>query len=238
MDSSRLPGKVTLPFAGSTIIECIYKRMERSKKTDHLIVGTSIEVSDDPLVEIMKIKNLNYFRGSLDNVLDRFINICNQYNPEFVVRITGDCPLIEPIIVDNCIDECISKNYDYFRLLEPFPDGLDVEIFKTSALNEAHKNANKQSELEHLGQYFLNNKDKFFLGGINLFHKKYQKIRLTIDEQSDYDLLLELDKNINNIQDKDIDYILSYILDNMRLLDINSHNLRNAGLIKSQKEDF
>lgn len=237
MDSSRLPGKVILPFAGSTIIECIYQRMERSKKTNHLIVGTSVEASDDPLVEILKINNINYFRGSLDNVLDRFVNICYQHNPEFVVRITGDCPLIDPIIVDNCIERCVLENYDYFHLLEPYPDGLDVEIFKVAALNQAYIHANKDSEKEHLGQYFLNNPLKFSIGGLKLFNNEHQEIRLTLDEWSDYSFLLELEKNIENIHKKDSEEILSYIFQHKDLLKINSKNIRNEGLEQSILND-
>jgi len=237
MNSSRLPGKVILPFAGSTIIECIYQRMERSKSTDHLIVGTSVEASDDLLVEILKTSNLNYFRGSLDNVLERFINICSQYNPEFVVRITGDCPLVDPIIVDNCIDKCVSGDYDYFRLLEPYPDGLDVEVFKTASLNQAYIHAKKSSEKEHLGQYFLNNPSKFSIGGLNLFKNKHQEIRLTLDEKTDYSLLLNLEKNIENIQKKDSKEILSYIFQHKDLLKMNSINIRNEGLEQSIIKD-
>ena len=237
MSSTRLPGKVMLPFAGSTIIECTYRRLERSIRTDKVIVATSTDISDDPLAQLLKQKNLNYFRGSLEDVLKRFITICNQFNPQFVVRITGDCPLVDPKIVDACIEEATSKNYDYCRVLEPYPDGLDVEVFKCSALQVAHLHSKKFSEREHLGQYFLNHSSKFMIGGITLFEDKYQDIRLTLDEQCDYDLFLELDKHIESLEHISSPELLSYILSHKSLLKINSQIQRNAGLIKSISQD-
>ena len=237
MSSTRLPGKVMLPFAGSTIIECTYRRLERSIRTDKVIVATSTDISDDPLAQLLKQKNLNYFRGSLEDVLKRFIAICNQFNPQFIVRITGDCPLVDPKIVDACIEEATSKNYDYCRVLEPYPDGLDVEVFKCSALQLAHLNATKLSEREHLGQYFLNNPSQFTIGGVKLFEDKHQEIRLTLDEQCDYELLLELERRIENLEKIGSPELLTYLLNHKRLLKINSQIHRNAGLIKSISQD-
>ena len=143
MNSSRLPGKVILPFAGSSIIECIHERVKRSKRVNDVLVGTSIESSDNSLVKLLEEKNINYFRGSLDNVLNRFASISKEYNPDFLVRITGDCPLIDPDIIDICVENCVAGKYDYFRLLEPYPDGLDVDIFKSSAITIANEKAKK-----------------------------------------------------------------------------------------------
>lgn len=133
MSSKRLPGKVLLPFAGSTIIETIYKRLSNSSKLSNILVGTSNSKSDDILVSLLAEKGFNYYRGSLEDVMARFASICNHYKPDYVARITGDCPLIDYRIMDKCIDEAVSGQYDYFALLEPYPDGLDVEIFKSSA---------------------------------------------------------------------------------------------------------
>tara|TARA_B100001093_G_scaffold514398_1_gene588333 strand:- start:1865 stop:2578 length:714 start_codon:yes stop_codon:yes gene_type:complete len=237
MNSSRLPGKVILPFAGSSIIECIYERVKRSKRVNDVLVGTSIERSDNTLVKLLEEKNINYFRGSLDNVLNRFASISKKYNPDFLVRITGDCPLIDPDIIDICVENCVAGKYDYFRLLEPYPDGLDVDIFKSSAITIAHEKAKKISEREHIGQYFLNNPNDFLLGGINLFETRHQEIRITLDEEEDYKLLQELEKNLDDIQSIKYEKLLSYILDNKSLLLINKNIIRNEGLKKSQAKE-
>lgn len=237
MNSSRLPGKVILPFAGSSIIECIYKRVKRSKRVDDVLVGTSIESSDNSLVKLLEEKNINYFRGSLDNVLNRFASISKEYNPDFLVRITGDCPLIDPEIIDICVENCVAGKYDYFRLLEPYPDGLDVDIFKSSAITIANEKAKKNLEREHIGQYFLNNPNDFLLGGINLFETRHQEIRITLDEEEDYKLLKELEKNLDDIQSIKYEKLLSYILDNKNLLLINKNIIRNEGLKKSQAKE-
>ena len=237
MNSSRLPGKVILPFAGSSIIECIYKRVKRSKRVNDVLVGTSIESSDNSLVKLLEEKNINYFRGSLENVLNRFASISKEYKPDFLVRITGDCPLIDPEIIDICVENCVAGKYDYFRLLEPYPDGLDVEIFKSSAITIANKKAKKISEREHIGQYFLNNPNDFLLGGINLFETRHQEIRITLDEEEDYKLLKELEKNLDDIQSIKYEKLLSYILENKSLLLINKNIIRNEGLKKSQAKE-
>ncbi len=237
MNSSRLPGKVILPFAGSSIIECIYERVKRSKRVNDVLVGTSIESSDNSLVKLLEEKNINYFRGSLDNVLNRFASISKEYNPDFLVRITGDCPLIDPDIIDICVENCVGGKYDYFRLLEPYPDGLDVDIFKSSAITIANEKAKKISEREHIGQYFLNNPNDFLLGGINLFETRHQEIRITLDEEEDYKLLKELEKNLDDIQSIKYEKLLSYILDNKSLLLINKNIIRNEGLKKSQAKE-
>jgi spore coat polysaccharide biosynthesis protein SpsF len=237
MNSSRLPGKVILPFAGSSIIECIHERVKRSKRVNDVLVGTSIESSDNSLVKLLEEKNINYFRGSLDNVLNRFASISKEYNPDFLVRITGDCPLIDPDIIDICVENCVAGKYDYFRLLEPYPDGLDVDIFKSSAITIANEKAKKISEREHIGQYFLNNPNDFLLGGINLFETRHQEIRITLDEEEDYKLLKELEKNLDDIQSIKYEKLLSYILDNKSLLLINKNIIRNEGLKKSQAKE-
>ena len=237
MNSSRLPGKVILPFAGSSIIECIYERVKRSKRVNDVLVGTSIERSDNTLVKFLEEKNINYFRGSLDNVLNRFASISKEYNPDFLVRITGDCPLIDPDIIDICVENCVAGKYDYFRLLEPYPDGLDVDIFKSSAITIANEKAKKISEREHIGQYFLNNPNDFLLGGINLFETRHQEIRITLDEEEDYKLLQELEKNLDDIQSIKYEKLLSYILENKSLLLINKNIIRNEGLKKSQAKE-
>ena len=237
MNSSRLPGKVILPFAGSSIIECIHERVKRSKRVNDVLVGTSIESSDNSLVKLLEEKNINYFRGSLDNVLNRFASISKEYNPDFLVRITGDCPLIDQDIIDICVENCVAGKYDYFRLLEPYPDGLDVDIFKSSAITIANEKAKKISEREHIGQYFLNNPNDFLLGGINLFETRHQEIRITLDEEEDYKLLKELEKNLDDIQSIKYEKLLSYILDNKSLLLINKNIIRNEGLKKSQAKE-
>lgn len=237
MSSSRLPGKVILPFAGSTIIECIYNRVKRSKRVNQVVIGTSIESSDDILAKLLEEKQINYFRGSLNNVLNRFLSICKKYHPDYVVRVTGDCPLIDPHIIDVCIENCISGKYDYFRLLEPYPDGLDVEVFKNSAISIANNKASKDSEREHIGQYFLNNPNDFLLGGINLFESKHQHIRITLDEEEDYILLKELENNIEDIQNINYQKLLSFILKNKNLQSINKNIPRNEGLKKSKAQE-
>ncbi len=230
MSSKRLPGKVILPFAGSTIIETIYKRLMPSLRLSKIIIGTSDNESDDILVDHLKEKKLNFFRGSLKDVLQRFASISHHFKPDYVVRITGDCPLIDFSIMDQCIDKAISGKYDYFSLLEPYPDGLDVEIFKSSSLLEINQMNLKEYQREHIGQYFLKEKNNYKVGGIKLFEDKHNDYRLTIDREEDYKLLLELENRIENIAEADIFDIFKILQDNKEILNINNSIPRNEGL--------
>ena len=230
MSSKRLPGKVLLPFAGSTIIETIYKRLSNSSKLSNILVGTSNSKSDDILVSLLAEKGFNYYRGSLEDVMARFASICNHYKPDYVARITGDCPLIDYRIMDKCIDEAVSGQYDYFALLEPYPDGLDVEIFKSSAIIKINKMDLKKYQREHIGQFFLKEENNYKVGGINLFNEIHNNYRLTIDREEDYKLLLELENRIENIAEADISDILKILQDNKEILNINSSIPRNEGL--------
>lgn len=237
MNSSRLPGKVILPFAGSSIIEFIYNRVMKSNLVNKVVVGTSIESSDDVLVKLLKEKKINYFRGSLNDVLGRFSSISRKYKPDFIVRITGDCPLVDPQIIDICVKNSVRENHDYYRLLEPYPDGLDVEVFNSSAMKIADKEATKDYEREHIGQYFLNNQDDFNLGGINLFESRHQHIRVTLDEEEDYQLLKQLENNLSDIQNINYKNLLSFFLENKNLQLINNNITRNEGLKKSKAQE-
>ena len=230
MSSKRLPGKVLLPFAGSTIIETIYKRLSNSSKLSNILVGTSNSKSDDILVSLLAKKGFNYYRGSLEDVMARFASICNHYKPDYVVRITGDCPLIDYTIMDKCIDEAVSEQYDYFALLEPYPDGLDVEIFKSSAITKINKMNLKKYQREHIGQYFLREKNNYKVGGIKLFEDKYNDYRLTIDRKEDYKFLLELEKRTKDIVEASAQDIFKVIKDDQDILSINNHIVRNEGL--------
>ena len=160
----------------------------------------------------------------------RFASICNHYKPDYVARITGDCPLIDYRIMDKCIDEAVSGQYDYFALLEPYPDGLDVEIFKSSAIIKINKMDLKKYQREHIGQFFLKEENNYKVGGINLFNEIHNNYRLTIDREEDYKLLLELENRIENIAEADISDILKILQDNKEILNINSSIPRNEGL--------
>ena len=134
MSSARLPGKVMLELSGKPVIEQIFHQLSFSKKLADVVLATSTSKEDEVLTEWAKNNNIKYFTGSLDNVLQRFYESAKKYRAEIIVRITGDCPLIDPEVIDKMIEQFLNSDLDYLTNNNPptFPDGLDVEIFTFS----------------------------------------------------------------------------------------------------------
>lgn len=239
MTSSRLPGKATLKLAGKTVTEHVVERVKQSKLVDEVFVATPMDSEELPLINLLSGKNIRVFCGSTNDVLDRFYQLAKVIKPENVVRITGDCPAIDPEIIDQVIEKHLKTGADYTSntIIETFPDGLDVEVFKFSVLKEAWQNASLQSEREHVTLYIRNNKNKYKMENLssptNLSNKRW-----TIDEQRDYEFLLNIFENIyptnQNFRMKDV---LEYLKKNSDVEKINSNIVRNEGLIKSLKKD-
>ena len=136
LGSTRFPKKVLKKINDKTLIEILLERLSKSRFIDKIIVATTDNNSDDELVNHINSLSIETFRGDRDNVLDRFYNAALKYKPKNIIRITGDCPLIDPLLVDDIIDSFLDSNIDYLCNNYPptFPDGLDIEVFSFSAL--------------------------------------------------------------------------------------------------------
>jgi len=239
VSSSRLPGKVLMPIMGTPMLLQQIKRLKASRLIEHIVVATSINESDDPLVELMKHEGIAYFRGSLDNVLDRFYQVALLHSPEHIVRITGDCPVVDPCIVDNVIGIHLHEGNDYTtNALSPsFPDGLDVEIMTFNALRTAWETSQLPSEKEHVTYFIQKHPEVFRLKNVKS-KKDLSFLRWTVDEQEDFELISEFYKELYPAKP---DFNTIDILD---LLDrrpglrfLNTQFDRNEGLDKSLQED-
>ena len=239
MSSSRLPGKMMLDLNGRPVIARVFNQLSYSKLIDKIILATSIDKSDDHLYE-WALRNKTYcFRGSLDDVLDRFYNAALIYNPLSIVRITGDCPLIDPEIVDETINQYYEGKYDYFSNVDPptFPDGMDTEIIKFRVLCEAWTNARLQSEREHVTLYIRNHREEYKTGCYKS-RIDYSRFRLTLDNPEDYKLISEIYKlAVSHKRYLNLEDILNILEKYPELININKHINRNEGLIKSLKDD-
>lgn len=153
LSSTRLPGKVLLPLAGAPMILRQLERTARARRIDQLVVATSVEPGDDPLVEVLLREGVRVHRGPLDDVLARFVGALDAYAAEHVVRLTGDCPLIDPQLIDRTIDLHLETGADYTQnRLETlgFPKGQDVEVITSPALRRAAATASTPEEHEHV----------------------------------------------------------------------------------------
>jgi spore coat polysaccharide biosynthesis protein SpsF len=191
MSSTRLPGKVLLPLAGKPMIHHIVDRAKLCTNVGKIVVATSVENSDNPLVEYCRENNIDYYRGSLNNVLSRFVEILNINNFEYCVRITGDCPLIHPSFIDAQILALNKYNGDLLWTEKQSTVLEGQGVISSRALNRVSENANDPDDLEHVGSnYFLNNKDEFKYVELKISKEYFNyNYRLTVDEINDYEFV-------------------------------------------------
>lgn len=153
LSSTRLPGKVLKPLAGAPMILRQVERTRRAARLDRLLVATSVDPSDDPLVEVLQDDGVEVFRGPLDDVLARYIGAMEAHGAGHVVRMTADCPLIDPQVIDATVDLLFAENADYAHCRtqsEGYPKGLDVEVITAEALRRAAALAETREEREHV----------------------------------------------------------------------------------------
>jgi len=238
MGSTRLPGKVMELLDGKNpSLYYTINQLKNSLNVDKIIVATTKLNEDDIIEKISKNNKINCFRGNSENVLERFYECAKKFQLETIVRITADCPLIDPKIVDSFIEIFNSGEYDYVHNMEPrtFPDGLDAEVFSFKILEEAYKNAKLPSEKEHVTPYFRNNKDKFRIKNV-INKKNMSSYRWTLDYQEDLDLIRNIIKEIKN-RPILMNDIISLFNKKPNIFEINKKYLANEGLTRSLEED-
>ncbi len=244
MSSSRFPGKVLKEAQGKPLIIHMLERVSRAKKIDELVLAISIEPSDGILRERVEETGFQIFQGSLDDVLDRFYSCALEKKADAIVRLTGDCPLHDPEVIDAVIEDFLNGSADYVsNTLNPtFPDGLDTEVFSLAALEKAWHTAELLSEREHVTPYIWKNSD--FKGGSvfkakNVEHKEdLSELRWVVDNPDD----LEFVRHIYNVlypANNKFGFmdVLNYLEANPEVNLLNKKSLRNEGLKKSLEAD-
>jgi len=191
--STRLPKKVIKEIKGKTMLEYQIERIKLSSEFDKVVVATSTNPEDKVIVEIAKKCGVDYYRGDLNNVLERFYGICKRYRPDAIVRLTGDCPLIDYRIIDDIVKIYKNGNYDIVSntFKRTFPDGLDVELLSFDALEHIYKNATTDEEKEHVTHYMYLHPDKFKIYNY-AFKSDFSHLRWTVDEIEDFELISKI----------------------------------------------
>lgn len=239
--STRLPEKILKKVNKQTLLEIHLKRILESKRITKLKIATTTEPDVEKILAIAANLGIEVYQGSTNNVLERFYKAAEPENPGWVVRLTSDCPLIDPIEIDKVINYAILKDVDYVsNTLKPtFPDGIDVEVFKYSALERAYKNATLNSEREHVTPYIWKNSS--YSGG-NIFSSDcvindidYSDIRLTVDTIQDFEVIRKLIE-IAGINKRWLDYV-NILNKNLEIKKINKQFERNEGYAKSIEKD-
>jgi spore coat polysaccharide biosynthesis protein SpsF len=237
MSSSRLPGKVLMELAGKPVLEHVVRRVQASKTIGKVVVATSTDPSDDVIAAWCDRERLTCYRGSLTDVLDRYYQAARIHGAEVIVRITADCPVIDPTIVDEVVQGFLAGEYDFFGLSGEFPNGLDCTVFRWEALQRAWREATLPSEREHVGPYVEKHPEIFRLGGLNKFAGLAHH-RWTLDEPRD---LAFLQAVFSRLYREDSPFLAADVLrlleDQPELAMINSGIIRNEGYLKSLSQD-
>ena len=239
--SNRLPGKIMMEIEGKTMLEYMIERVSKSKKLDKIIIATTNKKNDDVIVSLAKKLNIDYFRGSEDDVLDRYYNASKKFNADIVVRLCSDSPLLDGKIVDNILEEYLSGDYDYVGNLSPsprtFPDGLGVEVFSSELLNDAQLNAKKPSEREHVTFYMWMQPKKYKIHRVD-YKNDSSKYRFNLDYAEDYKFLKKIFENFyKNNRNFDIESVITWLEKNPEIFKINSMIQSNQGWLKSFDND-
>jgi len=238
--STRLPGKVLKTVLDKTILQIHLERIGKSKNISEIIVATTVNEEDKIIYDYAIRWGYKSFRGSENDVLDRFYQAALPYKPEWIVRVTSDCPLLDPVLLDDVIDYIQTANVDYGTncFILSYPDGQDIEVFKFAALKKAWHEAVLKSDREHVTTYIRKNSDVkggTLFKGINFPGKTdYSEIRMTLDENADLELLTRLIINLG-VEKTWLEYT-KYIIKH-ELYKINQNHHRGEGYLKSLKND-
>jgi spore coat polysaccharide biosynthesis protein SpsF (cytidylyltransferase family) len=235
--SSRLPSKVMLDMAGAPMLARQIERLGRAKRMDRLVLATSDRPEDDCVAELAQSAGIGSHRGSLDDVLDRFYRAAEPYSPEWIVRVTGDCPLADWDVIDRCIEFTIEGGYDYgANTLKPtWPDGLDVEVCTFRALEAAWHEADNQFQREHVTPFINRQPERFRLGSFEN-EVDLSAFRWTVDEPSDYEFVRRVYEALYpaNPAFTTAD-ILAFLTANPELMELNAGIERNEGMRKAEE---
>ena len=225
--STRLPGKVMKEILGKPVILWDLDRVSLSNLIDDIVVAIPYGNDNDVILNTIKEYNdkIVTTRGSEDDVLDRYYQAAVQANADVVVRITSDCPLIDPVVIDNVIEHFLDNDCDYCSnsVIRTYPRGLDIEVFSFKALEDAWNEAKKDYEREHVTPYIIENPGKFKLlnvaNDIDISH-----LRWTLDTEEDFEFINAV---YNKIYSKKQMFFMGDILKlldrELELIDINKH---------------
>jgi len=235
--STRLPEKVMQKIDNrNTVLDYVINQVKCSKKIEKVIVATTDLIEDDVICNHLFSKNIEFYRGASEDVLDRYYNCAKKFLANTIIRITADNPLIDPNIIDMVIGEYKNKKCDFVTntLDRTFPYGTEVEVFSFESLEKAWKNAKKPSEREHVTPFIRNPENKFILKNVE-YQEDISYLRYTVDRMDDLKLVKEIVKNISTrpilIQD-----VIKLYKNKPEIFKINQ-NIKHDGYFSSLEKD-
>ncbi len=238
MGSSRLPGKVIRHVLGKPLIAYEIERLKQCERIQNIVLATSDKPSDDPIAAVGEELGVMVFRGSESDVLDRYYQAAKATNATTIMRVTGDCPLIDPEICNATIRDFFTQDADYIMTSPRFAEGLDCEVFTFAALEASWKEAELASEREHVTLFIRNRPERFtcIMLENDVDDSHY---RVTVDEPEDFTVIKAILEALIPKHDLNFSFadVREYLDAHQDILSLNSTIVRNEGLIKSLKDE-
>ncbi|WP_209121611.1 cytidylyltransferase domain-containing protein [Alkalihalobacillus sp. BA299] len=227
MGSTRLSGKVMKQIMGKTVLSHVIERVKQSKLIEDIVIATTVHERDNNIeAEALKC-GLSVFRGSEDDVLSRYYYAAKQHNTDVIIRITSDCPVIDPIVIDEIISCYLEGQYDLVTnagsdlTQRTYPRGLDTEVFSFKALEDAFVNAKEKYQSEHVTPYIYEQSHKIYYFKNDVDYSRY---RLTLDTKEDFELISEIYKRMyKGRHDFYLNDIIELFEREPNLFNINAH---------------
>ena len=236
MGSTRLPGKVMKNLLGKPMLWHLVQRLSGLKFIDRIVIAVPDKESDKVLLKLADEMGVDSFAGDEEDVLDRYYRAAKKYDAETIVRITSDCPLVDPEIIDKVIQYYIDNRgkFDIVSTGFTFPGGFDTEVFSFDALETSWKETNKPQEREHVTAYIWNNPSKFNFSRYQYF-EDLSHIRLVVDYEEDFKLIIEIFENLYK-SDKvfHIEEIIHFLSKNPHLFQLNERYAAIDKVIKDK----
>lgn len=225
MNSTRLPGKVLLPLLGQPMLARLVERLRRVTRADALVIATTTNAEDDAIVHLCEKLDVPYYRGSEQDVLARFAGAAREREAGVVVRITADCPLLDPALVDRMIEIHYGSDKDIVTNMRPpsWPYGMAVEVLSAEMLYEAESEADQESEREHVTPFFYWRPDRYRLGNLEC-DRKLDHYRLTVDTPEDYKLVRLIFESLHPVKPEfSLGDVLNLLDAHPEWIEINQH---------------
>ena len=241
MNSKRLYGKVLKKVNKTSPLQLILDKINYFGLKNKLIIATTNLKSDLAIIDFCKINKIKYFRGSSENVLERYYACSKKFNAKNIIRITADCPLVDMFLLKKMINNFFLKKLDYYSNTYPlpckYPDGSDIEIFKFTTLLKAYKKAQLPSEKEHVTNLMYQDKSNFIKK--KNMKNDFSKFRYTIDNKSDFKVFTKIlnDHLYSDIIKFKVIDIVNFLKKNKKLISYQSKIKRNYGWYSSLKKD-
>jgi len=225
MGSTRLPAKVMKPLLDKPILWWDMHRVQKAHYIDEIVIATTTEVADDAIADYCDENGWSYYRGSEDDVLDRYYQAATMYQADVIVRITSDCPMIDARVIDYALSAHLGQmpavDYTSNFVTRHYPRGLDCEVFTYEALSRAWQEASQQSEREHVTPYIWQNPDKFRLSDVSN-STDYSHLRWTVDTPEDYEFVTTIYEHFGH-GDFSWQDVIAVLDDHPEWVEINRH---------------